>query len=171
MEELQNGKLRNDEVERKFQEKISMAVLVGLSLAGMASCMDKLTVKAETEQETQESAAVEKEILESCTSATSSPYGEPVQIKTTAYCSCKACCGHNHGITKSGRPAKEGLTVASNTYYGKTIVLYDEDMQYIGIYEVMDTGTDGLDIYMDSHKKALEFGEHDYYIQAVDAVG
>lgn len=99
------------------------------------------------------------------------PYGEPVQIKTTAYCSCVKCCGHDHGITKSGRPAVEGLTVASNLYYGKTIILYDENMNYIGTYECMDTGTDGLDIYMDSHEAALEFGVHYYYIQAVDAVG
>lgn len=99
------------------------------------------------------------------------PYGEPFQIKTTAYCSCAECCGHDHGITKSGRLAVEGLTVASNLYYGKTVILYDEDMNYIGIYECMDTGTDGLDIYMDSHEAALEFGVHYYYIQVVDAVG
>lgn len=99
------------------------------------------------------------------------PYGEPFQIKTTAYCSCSKCCGHSHGITKSGRPAAVGLTVASNLYYGKTIVLYDEDMNFIGIYECMDTGTEGIDIYMDSHQSALEFGVRYYYIQVVDAVG
>lgn len=103
--------------------------------------------------------------------AQKNPYGEPIQIKATAYCSCKDCCGHDHGITKSGRKAIEGLTVASNVYYGKTVILYDEDMNYIGIYEVMDTGTDHIDVYMDNHKRALEFGVHHYYIQAVDAAG
>lgn len=112
----------------------------------------------------QEVPEVSKEVFEN-------PYGEPVQVKTTAYCRCKVCCGHDHGITKSGRPAVAGLTVASNIYYGKTIILYDETMNYIGIYECMDTGTDGLDIYMDSHEAALEFGVHYYYIQVVDAVG
>lgn len=99
------------------------------------------------------------------------PCGQPIQMKCTAYCSCKQCCGHSHGITKSGRPVVEGLTIASNVYYGKTLILYDEDMNYIGIYEVTDTGTDHLDIYLDSHQKALEFGVHYYYIQVVDAVG
>lgn len=98
-------------------------------------------------------------------------YGEPVPIKTTAYCPCKDCCGHTHGITKSGRKAVAGLTVASNTYFGKTVIVYDETMNYIGIYEVMDTGTDGMDIFYEDHQEALEFGVHNYYIQVVDAAG
>ena len=32
----------------------------------------------------------------------------------------------------------------------------------------MDTGTDGIDIYMDSHQRALEFGVHYYHIQVID---
>ena len=99
------------------------------------------------------------------------PYGEPFKVKCTAYCKCVDCCGRNHGITKSGKPAVEGITVESNVYYGKTIALYDEEVNFLGFYEVTDTGADGIDIYMDSHEAALEFGVHYYYIQVTDAVG
>lgn len=147
-------------------------IACGLLIAALAAGDYTYTEEPETVraamQEAQESAAVEE--TESCTGATS-PYGEFIQIKTTAYCSCKVCCGHEHGITRSGRTAKEGLTVASDTYYGKTVILYDEKMNFLGIYECMDTGVEHLDIYMESHEKAQEFGVHYYYIQAVDAVG
>ena len=102
-----------------------------------------------------------------------SPYGDYIKVKTTAYCPCKKCCGKwaDGGTTASGRKAVEGLTVASNKYYGKDILLYNEDFELIGIYECMDTGTDGIDIYMDSHQRALEFGVHYYHIQVIDGVG
>lgn len=102
------------------------------------------------------------------------PWGEPFPVKATAYCSCCDCCGHNHGITKSGKRARQGITVASNLYYGKTVIMYDENMDFMGFYECMDTGNeelDGIDIFMDDHEKALEFGEKLFYIQVVDAVG
>lgn len=100
-----------------------------------------------------------------------SPYQPPFQIRCTAYCPCRECCGHEHGITRSGRKAVEGLTVASNQYYGKTVIIYDENMDYIGIFEVMDTGTDHLDIFMEDHERAKEFGVHYFFIQVVDSVG
>lgn len=98
-------------------------------------------------------------------------YGDYIPVKATAYCSCKKCCGKDDGITASGRKAIEGLTVASNTYYGKGIYLYDENMDLVGIYECMDKGTDGIDVYIDSHQRAREFGIRYYYIQVIDAVG
>ena len=98
-------------------------------------------------------------------------YGDYIPIKATAYCSCQKCCGKDDGITASGRKAIEGLTVASNTYYGKGIYLYDENMDLVGIYECMDKGTDGIDVYIDSHQRAREFGIRYYYIQVIDAVG
>lgn len=102
------------------------------------------------------------------------PYGDPFSVKSTAYCSCCECCGHSHGITKSGKKAKQGITIASNLYYGKTIIMYDENMNFMGFYECMDTGSDdldGIDIFMDSHEDALEFGEKQLFIQVLDAVG
>lgn len=102
-----------------------------------------------------------------------SPYGDYIRVKATAYCPCEKCCGKwaDGGTTASGRKAVEGLTVASNTYYGKGILLYDEDLELIGIFECMDKGTKGIDIYMDSHERAKEFGVHYYYIQVIDGVG
>lgn len=135
-----------------------------LTLAAVLLFSSSVQAADETVPYQQEIQKVSEEVFEN-------PYGEPFQIKTTAYCSCVGCCGHDHGITKSGRPAVEGLTVASNLYYGKTIVLYDEDMNFLGFYEVTDTGTDHIDIYMERHEAALEFGVHYYYIQVVDAVG
>lgn len=141
------------------KDKIIFISLVLLLVGSSLAFRKGKEVKAQTVPEAPESQKM------------ANPYGEPIQIKATAYCSCTNCCGHSHGITKSGRKAVEGLTVASNIYFGKTVVLYDENMEFIGIYEVMDTGTDHIDIYMDSHQRALEFGVHYYYIQAVDAVG
>lgn len=105
--------------------------------------------------------------------APESPYGDFIPVKATAYCACKKCCGKwaDGGTTASGRKAIEGLTVASDTYYGKGILLYDEYFTLIGIYECMDKGTKGIDIYMDSHQQAKEFGVHNYYIQLIDGVG
>lgn len=141
------------------RKKIAVFTLAAVLLFGSS-----VQAADETVPDKQEVQEVSEEVFEN-------PYGEPFQVKCTAYCKCVDCCGHEHGITKSGRTAVEGLTVASNLYYGKTIILYDENMNYIGIYECMDTGTDGLDIYMDSHEAALEFGAHYYYIQVVDTVG
>lgn len=139
-------------------KKAAVVFAAALALGNSVQAAD------ETVQSQPEVSKVSEEVFEN-------PYGEPFQIKATAYCSCTECCGHDHGITKSGRPAIEGLTVASNLYYGKTIVMYDEDMNFLGFYEVMDTGTDHIDIYMESHEAALEFGVHYYYIQVIDAVG
>lgn len=150
------------------KRKVIACGLLAVALAvGDYFCTEEPGAVRASDQEAQESAVVEEE---RCTGA-ANPYGEPVQVKTTAYCSCKVCCGHSHGITRSGRAAKEGLTVASDTYYGKMVILYDEEMNFLGIYECMDTGVEYLDIYMESHEEAQEFGVHYYYIQAVDAVG
>lgn len=77
----------------------------------------------------------------------------------TAYCACSECCGEwADGITASGVPAQEGVTVA-----------VDPDVIPLGAwveinghqYHAEDTGGFGgnhVDIYFDSHDAACKFG-------------
>lgn len=77
----------------------------------------------------------------------------------TAYCHCVKCCGKSNGITASGEKAVEGKTIAADTNklpFG-TQVMIDGN-----IYTVQDRGSaikgNRIDIYFDTHEKALKFG-------------
>ncbi len=60
--------------------------------------------------------------------------GEPLQlIRTTVY---DGPSDH----TATGRKAEYGIVAFDPAYYGKTCILYTEDMRYIGIFECEDTG-------------------------------
>ena len=81
------------------------------------------------------------------------------QYKLTAYCACSKCCGKTDGITASGVKATEGVTVAADTRtlpFGSKILIGGHE------YTVQDTGGaikgNRIDVYFDSHQKALEFG-------------
>jgi 3D (Asp-Asp-Asp) domain-containing protein len=76
----------------------------------------------------------------------------------TAYCACILCCGHTHGITKSGRPAKAGRTAAcSREMLNKTIWI-----EGVGERTCDDTGSkisaSRVDVYFTDHQAALKFG-------------
>jgi len=82
------------------------------------------------------------------------------EYNVSAYCSCSQCCGKSDGITFSGEKAVEGITIAADTrVHPIGTVLYIEG---IGWRTVQDIGGsiygNKLDIYFDSHSKALEFG-------------
>ena len=78
-----------------------------------------------------------------------------------SYCSCSSCCGQwSGGPTASGTMPEEGRTVAADWEVlpaGTEVYL-----EGIGWRTVEDTGSgitgDKLDLYMDSHAAALEFG-------------
>ena len=81
--------------------------------------------------------------------------------KLTAYCACVNCCGKTDGITASGVKAIEGITIAADTNilpFGTRIIIDGDVHEYI----VQDRGGaingNRIDIYFDSHQKALEFG-------------
>lgn len=80
------------------------------------------------------------------------------KYKLTAYCSCSSCCGKwsQYKKTASGTTPKEGRTVACNSLpAGSRISIGGHE------YIVEDTGNmkdNVIDIYMDSHSSALEFG-------------
>lgn len=42
--------------------------------------------------------------------------------------------------TATGRKAEYGIVAFDPAYFGKTCILYTEDMRYIGIFECQDTG-------------------------------
>ena len=81
------------------------------------------------------------------------------KFKLTAYCGCKSCCNKTDGITATGTKAKQGRTIAvdpSVIPYGTKVVINGHT------YVAEDCGgaIDGnrIDIYMSSHKEALQFG-------------
>jgi 3D (Asp-Asp-Asp) domain-containing protein len=87
----------------------------------------------------------------------------------TAYCSCEKCCGHNHGITKSGEEAVEGLTVAAdwNVLPKGSLV----EIENIGYRVVQDTGNaikgNRIDVYFDKHEDAVKFGKKEVKLRIV----
>lgn len=91
-------------------------------------------------------------------SRTSGISGQSGVYKVTAYCACMQCCGKTNGITASGTQATANRTVAapSTFAFGTKVVIN-------GItYTVEDRGGaiqgNRIDIYMNSHAEALQWG-------------
>lgn len=78
--------------------------------------------------------------------------------ETSAYCGCEKCCGKTNKITANGEVAVEGVTVATDKTipFGTKIVIDGKT------YTVQDRGGaitgNRIDIYFDSHEKALQYG-------------
>jgi len=92
------------------------------------------------------------------------------EYNVSAYCSCSQCCGKSDGITFSGEVATEGITIAADTrVHPIGTKLYIEG---IGERVVQDIGGsiygNKLDIYFDSHSKALEFGRQSLEVWEVE---
>ena len=90
----------------------------------------------------------------------------------TAYCPCEKCCGKTDGITASGIKAVEGVTIAADTSVlplGTQVVIDDN------IYTVQDRGGaikgNRIDVYFDTHEKALEFGRQTKEITILKEIG
>lgn len=87
------------------------------------------------------------------------------EFTISAYCACERCCGKwADGITAAGTEATEGRTVAVDPEViglGETIYFAGAD-GLVGGYVAEDTGgaIQGrrIDLYMDSHQAALEWG-------------
>ena len=77
----------------------------------------------------------------------------------TAYCPCVKCCGKANGITASGVKAVQGVTVATDKSIPFGTKIYIDG---VGERIVQDRGGaikgNKIDLYFDSHEKALEFG-------------
>lgn len=96
-------------------------------------------------------------------------------IEATAYCYGTTTC--------TGKPVREGYAAMSKRYLGMTAIVYSEDengnpLDYIGTYEIEDTGGDErikngncIDIYIPSHEKAIEFGRQKVVVYLIEAKG
>lgn len=113
-------------------------------------------VEADTEE-----IVVEVEPVEAKATPTKAP--QLVSLGTfrlTAYCNCSRCCGQwSGGPTASGKMPTSGRTIAVD----KSVIPLGTKVMINGhMYIAEDTGAgiDGncIDIYFDSHEKALEFG-------------
>lgn len=81
-------------------------------------------------------------------------------FRLTAYCNCTKCCGKwAGGPTASGTMPQAGRTIAVDT----SVIPMGTQVMINGRYYIAEdtgSGIDGncIDIYFDSHEKALEFG-------------
>ena len=96
-------------------------------------------------------------------------------VRTTVY------YAHDGAKTATGKTARYGMVAYDPAYYGKTCILYTEDMEYIGIFECEDTGGHRvrtgqvLDVYTGTTLESCydwveENGTH-CYVQWVDSEG
>ncbi|MDD6825778.1 MAG: hypothetical protein PUE12_06625 [Oscillospiraceae bacterium] len=109
---------------------------------------------------------------------------KPVKVRCTCYTSTEG------SITASGEHVREGIIAGKREWMHKTAILYDLDMNLIGIYEVKDTGagmdTDGdgkgdsikngksIDVYRNTLTRCYdwikEYGDY-VYLVIIDAEG
>lgn len=86
-------------------------------------------------------------------------------MEVSYYCPCEICCGKTDGITASGLRAIEGVTVAVPNFIplGTKIVIdgYEYIAQDRGGYIIaLDSNTIRVDIFVNSHDKALAMGRY-----------
>ena len=81
-----------------------------------------------------------------------------MKMNTSAYCACMKCCGKTNGITASGTKATANRTIAapSTFAFGTQVVINGRT------YVVEDRGGaikgNKIDIYVNSHSEALQWG-------------
>ena len=96
-------------------------------------------------------------------------------VRTTVY------YAHDGAKTATGKEARYGMVAYDPAYFGKTCILYTEDMRYIGIFECEDTGGERvrsgkvLDVYTGTTLESCydwveENGTH-CYVQWVESEG
>jgi hypothetical protein len=96
-------------------------------------------------------------------------------VRTTVY------YAHEGAKTATGKTARNGMVAYDPAYFGKTCILYTEDMRYIGIFECEDTGGHRvrtgqvLDVYtgttLESCYDWVEQNGTHCYVQWVDSEG
>ena len=94
----------------------------------------------------------------------------PLHIEATAYCLT--------GTMANGDQVRQGVCAMARKYIGMTAIVYTEDYELIGIYEVCDTGADErivsgecIDIWNESEDWCKEFGRKNVIVYLVDAKG
>lgn len=82
--------------------------------------------------------------------------------------------------TATGKTARYGMVAYDPAYFGKTCILYTEDMRYIGIFECEDTGGhmvrtgQVLDVYCPTRQACYDWVAENgmyCYVQWIDSEG
>lgn len=146
---LKQGKdgLKEVTYKVKYQNEVEIEKTV-ISEVVIKEPVNKI-VQVQKKVETSRSASLPR-------TSTTSVNGETYKI--TAYCSCSKCCGKTTGITASGTRATAGRTVAASSKFA-----FGTKLNIGGnIYTVEDRGGaikgNRIDIYVDSHSAALQWG-------------
>ncbi|WP_214658709.1 3D domain-containing protein [Candidatus Formimonas warabiya] len=119
---------------------------------------EKAQEKNTPEPKKNENAAKAKREPEATNVSRHREYGTAQIFEATAYCSCKKCCGKSDGITKSGVKVHKGTLAVDPKVIPLGTKVYIEGM---GWFVAEDTGNfrgNRIDIYMETHEKALQFG-------------
>ena len=100
------------------------------------------------------------------------PYNYELQMDVTAYCL--------EGTTADGSATREGICAGKPEWLGEgyVAVVYDNDWEFLGMYEVKDTGGERikkgktLDIWLPTHEECIEFGrKKDCHVFLVKSYG
>lgn len=95
-------------------------------------------------------------------SVRASEFSEPTKIRCTCYTSTEG------SVTASGEAVREGIVAGKRSWIGKTAVIYDLNMNVIGIYEFLDTGA-GIDTDGDGKGDSIKNGKSiDVYRDTLD---
>lgn len=109
-----------------------------------------------------------KTVTSRTSSRVSGTSGKSGVYKITAYCACMQCCGKTNGITASGTKATANRTIAapSTFSFGSKVVINGVT------YTVEDRGGaiqgNRIDIYMNTHAEALQWGVRYLYVEVLD---
>ena len=154
--------------EQKRRRQRIRANLTGLAVIGAAVCAGALlgggAAYSITEPVQPDKATFRSVVVRTSVVAEEPQEPELVSIGTFtvyAYCPCEKCCGQwSGGPTASGVMPEEGRTVAADwDVLPAGTEIYIEG---VGWRTVEDTGSgingNKLDLYMDSHQDALEWG-------------
>jgi 3D (Asp-Asp-Asp) domain-containing protein len=89
-------------------------------------------------------------------------YEMPTKIRCTCYTATEG------SITASGEHVREGIVAGKREWLGKVAILYDLNMNIIGIYEFKDTGA-GIDTDGDGKGDSIKKGKSiDVYRDTLD---
>lgn len=156
------AKFRNDiEIERTILSE----TIIKEPVNKIVQVNKKVTARASTERKT---TTTNNPAQAASTALAKKVAGKTPVVKkfnTSAYCSCKKCCGKTNGITSSGAKASSWYTLAAGSAYpiGTVIYIpYFKDKPNGGWFVVQDRGgaisNNRLDVYMGTHSGALQFG-------------
>lgn len=152
--------------EQKRRRQRIRANMTGLAALGLAVCAGALLGGGAAYSITEPREPAKASFRPVVVQTMAAPYEEPELVSlgtftVYAYCPCEKCCGQwSGGPTASGVMPEEGRTVAADwdVLPAGTEIYIDG----VGWRTVEDTGSGinghTLDLYMDSHQDALEWG-------------